>query len=442
MVHGVKVSRWSLSYFAVAVISLLLAEVLLAWGIADPLGALTGGWTLAAVHLTTLGWATWLMLGALQQFVPVLIQQELASQTAAGVTLVAGTLGLAILLAGFLSLPGGLGWPLTWALPWGGTLVVAAALLALANLGVTLARARPWTASVSFIATGLGFFCLTILLGLSFALALSSPAAAWAPVLEHGFSGHLWGGLVGWLTLTAMGVAYKLLAMFTLAPEERGLWPWVAYALSASGVMALWLAPWVGMPLVATGGWVAGTLGIATFLLDLRRLYAQRKRRSLELNARRAPIALVALGAALLSALALRLRLLSPALWPAVIFYWLYGWIGGLGLSQLYKIVPFLTWIERYGKQLGRTAVPRVQDLVRESRDEPAFWTYSAAAAIAGIALAADARTVFRLAAAGLFLATLDIARGLLRVRTAHRASQTPPPPAEPKTLPRRRTQP
>ncbi|MCL6562836.1 MAG: hypothetical protein K6U87_07490 [Firmicutes bacterium] len=440
--HGVKVSRWSLSYFAVAVVSLLLAELLLALGIADPLGALTGGWTLTAVHLTTLGWATWLMLGALQQFVPVLIQQELASQTAAGVTLAAGTLGLAALLAGFLSLPGGIGWPLTWALPWGGTLVVLAALVALINLGITLFRARPWTASMSFIATGLGFFLLTILLGLTFALALASPGEAWAPVLEHGLAGHLWGGLVGWLTLTAMGVAYKLLAMFTLAPEERGWWPWVAYTLTAAGVTALWLSPWLpGWPL-ALGGWVAGTLGIATFLVDLIRLYAQRKRRSLELNARMARFALAALGLAVLSAVALRLRLLPPTLWPAVIFYWLYGWIGGLGLSQLYKIVPFLTWIERYGKKLGRTAVPRVQDLVRESRDEPAFWAYAAAALAASLALAAQAGLAFRLAAALLFLATLDIARGLLRVRIPVRASKTPPPPAEPKTLPRRRTQP
>jgi hypothetical protein len=320
--------------------------------------------------------------------------------------------------------------------------VVVAALAALANLGVTLSRARPWTASVSFIATGLGFFLLTILLGLTFALALTGQAAAWTPVLEHGFSGHLWGGLVGWLTLTAMGVAYKLLAMFTLAPEERGGWPWVAYTLTAGGVAALWLSPWLPSPPLSAGGWVAGTLGIATFLLDLSRLYAQRKRRSLELNARMARLALVALGVALLSASALRAGLLPPALWPAVIFYWLYGWIGGLGLSQLYKIVPFLTWIERYGKKLGRTAVPRVQDLVRESRDAPAFWAYSLAALSASIALAVDSSIGFRLASAVLFLATLDIARGLLRVRRPAHASQTPSPTAEPNPVPRRRSQP
>lgn len=434
--HGVKVSRWSLGYFAVAVISLLLAELLFATGLADPVQTVSGGWTLTAVHLTTLGWASWLMLGALQQFVPVLIQQELASQSAAGFTLGLGTLGLAILLAGFLSLPGGEGWPLAWALPWGGTLVVTAALAALANLGITLSRARPWTASVTFIATGLGYLLLTIFLGLTFALALHRPTAAWASFLARGFAPHLWGGLVGWLTLTAMGVAYKLLAMFTLAPEERGMWPWVAYGLTAVGITTLWLAPWVSLPGLATSGWVAGALGLGAFLLDLKRLYARRKRRSLELNARMARVALVALAIALLSAVALRARLLAPSLWPAVIFYWLYGWIGGLGLSQLYKIVPFLTWIERYGRRLGRSAVPRVQDLVAESRDEPAFWAYSASALLAAVFLALHSSTGFRLASASGFLATLDIARGLLRVRLPLRASDAPP-----KSLPWRRTQ-
>ena len=419
--YGVKVSRWSVPYFITALGSLVLAELLWVTGISDPLAGLATGWVLVAVHLTTLGWMTTLMLGALQQFVPVLTTQELASQSMAGWTLALIVGGLVFLLVGFLSLPSGVLFGTLWTLPTGGTLIVLGVILALVNLGVTLGRAWPWAFHEWLIAGGLFFLFLTVSLGLTFAIGFQSPGAlgpvVGPAVFGQGLVAHVIGGIVGWLTLTALGVSYKLLAMFTLAPEHRGFWGWAVLGLTGFGVLLAWVAQWGPWPWLNQLGWTLGWLGLAMFLLDMVRLYRDRKRRQMELNARNARWALATLGIALILTGIVGISHQWHQWAAAMVVLWLYGWLGGLGLTQLYKILPFLTWIERYGKKMGRQRTPRVQDLVHESRDEPAFVVYFVAVVVAAAGLAIRREWLFQVGMLGALLATLDIARALWHVR-------------------------
>jgi hypothetical protein len=128
-----------------------------------------------------------------------------------------------------------------------------------------------------------------------------------------------------------------------------------------------------------------------------------------------AAVALAALG---VSALLGAAGLLRPSLVQAALYLFVYGWLGLLGLSQLYKIVPFLTWIERFGSRLGRARdLPRVQDLVDEPRDRPWFLLYAASAALGAIAVATGSEPLLRLAGAGGACAVLGVARALRHAR-------------------------
>jgi len=386
-----RLSRWTLLCFACALVNFLAAQGLIVAGVSWPAQAPAAPGTLIVVHLLAIGWLLLLMLGALFQFVPVMTSRPLMSQRASLLTLVAVEVGLVGMICGFLAVGGGaLG--RIHCLPAGGTLVLAGVLVAGWNLGVPLWRARPLSLPGRMVLAGLGFLLLTVTLGLCFALALAVPSLAppLAPLLG-GLADHALAGLGGWLTLTAMGVSYKLLPMFMLAPEERGLPGESVLLLGAGGFLLaigaglaqLWL-PDAALGIARRLGEGAVALAIGVYLWDVVRLYRTRRRRVLELHNRAAPAAFACL--ALATALALAgLAGGRPGDHAAVlVLLVMLGWLGGLGLTQLYKIVPFLTWLRRFGSGLGRGPVPRVPDLVNERRAAPCFLLY-----FAGVLLAA-----------------------------------------------------
>jgi hypothetical protein len=164
---------------------------------------------------------------------------------------------------------------------------------------------------------------------------------------------------------------------------------------------------------MADVGWAAILLGLALYLWDMRVLYRQRKRRQLELNARYGVIPLGFLGVLTLAAVVVRLGGMLSRLDIALTFLALYGWLGGLVLTQLYKIIPFLTWLNRFGNRMGKGRIPRVQDLVNESRDRYAYIVYFSAVTLATIFLYAGEFAEFRAVMWAAFVATLDIVRAL-----------------------------
>ena len=412
-----RLSRWTPAMFACALVNFGLALLLAVGGLAWPAAPATAPVSLAMVHLLTIGWLTLLMFGALFQFVPVITSRKLPSQTLPLLTLIGIECGMALMVGGFCAL--GRSARAGLLLPIGGGLVIVALLVGGATLLVPLAAKRPVPLSARFVLAGLGFLLLTVLLGLCFALALTVPAtgAALAPLLADGVTYHALAGLGGWFTLTAIGVSYELLPMFMLAPHERGalgtavLWAGVGGFLAAfaAGLAAtVWPAGW--MATLEQVGRLAIVLALGLYLADVVRLYRSRRRRQIELHNRAAIGAFVALGLAVLLAVGAVATDRLDALAPSLVLLVLLGWLSGLGLTQLYKVVAFLSWLFRYGGQLGRGPVPRVQDLVNEPRAVGFFVLYFASIVVAAGAAAFGLPDVIRAALAFCLLAVLLLA--------------------------------
>jgi TM2 domain-containing membrane protein YozV len=264
-----------------------------------------------------------------------------------------------------------------------------------------------------------------VALGTTFALSLgatiSNPLAL--KITAAALPLHVAAGIGGWLTFAAMGVSYRLLAMFMLAPELEGTRPhmvlWLgagALAVTILGGLGLLLANESVLPALLLGG-VLSLAALGLYGADILFLYRARKRRIIELNSEMTAYALASLAAAAVLALTFAgLHRFSGQI-GALIFLILFGWLTGLGLAKLYKIVAFLTWLECYGPVLGKTATPRVQDLVAEGRARKWFFLYYAATWAATAALLASSIFVFRLAAAAMLAATSAIIVQLVRTR-------------------------
>jgi len=421
---GVSLSRWTMSYFAVALAALVLGEALMLAGYGFPAAPVRAPQTLVLVHLIAIGWLSLLLCGALFQFVPVLVARNLHSDTLPLPALVLLVAGLGLLLCGFLQLAGTIA-PTPSLLPYAATALAAGFAIVLYNLGRTLWAARPLPLPARFVAVGLAGLAATVTLGaiFSFAFAALLPSEALAAIAASGLPLHIIAGLGGWLTFVAMGVGYRLLAMFMLAPELDGLRPrtalWLgagALAVAIVGGLALALLDISVFPALLASA-VLGTVSLALYGADIVYLYRARKRRIIELNSQMAALALLSLAtAAVLDAVLLALGLFFDQI-GTLVFLLAFGWLGGLGLAKLYKIVAFLTWLECYGPVLGKQPTPRVQDLVVEARARKWFLLYYAAVWSGSVALAIAQPLLFRLAAGAMLVATIAIAAQLVRTR-------------------------
>ncbi len=419
-------SRWTLPMLACALVNFLAAQGLMLGGASWPWQSVSADGTLAAVHLLVIGWLLMLMLAALFQFVPVITARALPSQRLALATFIALEAGLAGMVCGFFGL--GHSPALTLALPVGGSAVVLGVALALWNLSVPLLGTRGLTLPGRMLLSAECFLVLTLGLGLTFTLAFAVPSLtpSLAPLL-YAVGDHALAGLGGWFTLSAMGVSYKLLPMFMLAPEDRGLTGDVVHLLASLGFALLIGAglarTWTGshwLRILQSSGEVAVVIAIAIFLWDILRIYRARQRPLLEAHNRAAVGAFALLGLSAVGTIGLSAtgRLEQDA--PLLVYGAVFGWLGGLGLTQLYKIIPFLTWLSRYGQRLGREPVPRVQDLVCESRAYRWFALYFLGVLLTSVAVLRDETVGLRFALAWVALATLGLIREYWRAWRAH----------------------
>lgn len=413
-----------MSYFVAALVALIAGETLMVAGYGFPAATLSSPETLILVHVIAIGWMSLLLCGALFQFLPVLVAHPLYSNTLPLPALLFLLGGLALLLLGFLQLAGDIA-PSPSLLPFSGLLLGTGFMLVLWNLGRTLWAARPISLPAQFVTVGLTCLAVTVAFGVVFTIVFGGMTSYQPFQIIAGAARpiHAIAGIGGWLTFTAAGVSYRLLAMFMLAPELEGRRPHAVLYLGAASLALIILA---GLYVVLFGGplllllavcAVPGIAALAFYGADIFHLYRVRKRRNIELNSRMAAFALMSLAGSVVLTIGLIALGRFVDNIGAVVFLVAFGWLTGLSLAKLYKITAFMTWLECYGPVLGKTVTPRVQDLVIEARARKWFFLYFFAVWFAELALLAQQTTIFRIGAAMMLVATAGIVVQLARSR-------------------------
>jgi hypothetical protein len=338
-----------LRFFLTAPLFGIAAAALIAWGGGE---AIAGRWSpqvLAITHLLTLGFMAMVMIGALFQVCPVVLGVDLPwGRRVAGLVHGALTLGTALLAAGFL-LPA-----VTWVMAMALTLLSAALLLFLASAGVGLLRLRGRGGMRLAVGAALIGLLVTATLG---ALLGAGYGAGLEPVATSGLDRRwtdlhaLW-GLLGWVGLLVVAIAYEVVPMFQTTPPYP---PWMQRGLSLTLLVSLtlWSLAFVGGRLGDGGGWslllwAAGlVVGLAygVFAVITLRLQLQRKRPEPDLTllywrlGMLCLIAGIALGGGTLALDA------GPVWLMLATLLVLLGFAVSVINGMLYKILPFLVWL-------------------------------------------------------------------------------------------------
>lgn len=348
-----------LRFFLTAPLFLLAAAILIVWAPE----ALASRWTpqaLALTHALTLGFLAMVMLGALMQMLPVVAGSPLpTSRFVAGFSHVLLTLGTVALMTGFLAAePVAFGAAIVL-LGGGFTLFLVAA-------AISLTRA---VASVTVSSLRLALLCLgfTMLSGL--VLALLRADWGFPPPVVTTAAAHAAFGLLGWVLLLVIGVAYQVVPMFQITPPyPPRLSRWLTRSL-----FTLLLLHAIGPHLpqralqLVDAGLAGGILlfAVATLILQSRR---RRKLPDVTLDFWRLGMA---------SLIACVLVWLVAQFWPTLanshVYPLLLGvlFLGGFAVSvvngMLYKIVPFLAWFHLQAQlQAHAGSIPTMRDMIAE----------------------------------------------------------------------------
>lgn len=427
---GTTLSRWTMSYFGAALFFLLFAESLLSAGTWVPSSNVAEPYALIIVHSITLGWLALLMIGALLQFAPVLTGLSLPTSRLDMPSLAGLVAGIGLLLFGFRLIDAGSG-------AAGLTMIAASVTLAASILSIGLVlfsvlwRGRAIHAASPLVLIGIACLFITAAFGTLFAITISGLVEASSVVefVANAVPYHASFGLFGWMTFAAIGVSYKLLPMFLLSNDMNNSplirqTGWIGVSMLAVAAVCTTFEPTIGHTVLLLGA-LAFQFTVATYLVELSKTYRSRRRKGLELNTFGSLPAFAFLAVSVpMFAIALLVHAGTEVV-TAITYLFVFGWLTGLGLAQLLKIVPFLTWIEAFGPLLGRRPTPRLGDLIKGRR--AAVWLgafyFAVIAASAAIAFKSDfgfqvAAIVQTFATAALAV-ELVLARSLVNVEAA-----------------------
>jgi len=317
-------------------------------------GAFPDPGLIGVTHLFTLGWITTSIMGALYQFLPVALGEPIRSVRAAHLAFGLHVLGVPFFVYGVVASH-------HVAMLSGASTLGAGILVFVANVAVTLTRAARRDVTWWAVAGALLFLVITLVLGLTLAENL------WQGYLGAGrfmvLGVHLHIALGGWVLLTIVGVAQKLLPMFLLSHGVGDRLARAAVVLIATG--AAWLALLHHLLFSAAlwgGAAVLLGSGLACFLTQAALFYRHRHRPALDPGMRLAAAGLGLLALGLVLGWASVLLDVPQRIWTAYVMAVLLGMT--LFVAALYyKIVPFLVWYHRFGPLAGRQPLPKVGDL-------------------------------------------------------------------------------
>lgn len=181
-----------------------------------------------------------------------------------------------------------------------------------------------------------------------------------------------------------VGVSYKLLPMFSASLSDVDRRAHLTFLMLNGGLIVLlgsWFPGWV--PGIA-GGLAALAIALILYGRDVVHIVRRRLRKSFGLAIGQGALAVVYLEVAAVGALALLwassaggvARAVEQRLIIVLCLLFSVGWIGGMIVGMLSKIVPMLVWMERFAERAGSPGTPTIQDLFDERPALAGAWAY------------------------------------------------------------------
>lgn len=346
--------RLTAGHFATALLWLLIGAVglvMVSAELAD--GNFLAPRVLAVTHVLTLGVLTTTIYGALYQFFPGALGIAIRSVRVASWTWAAHTTGTLLLVTGF--------WTWRPALLGAGWILLFCGMFGSSwNLLPQRRRAPHGLVVGRYVAAG------HVALGTAMLVALAriGNSLGWWPIDRMAvIVSHFHLAAFGFVVFTAVGVGSWMLPMF-LQAARAPTWPlrWIG-PVGMAGLLFLTAGALGGWPLVARAG---GLLVLASALLYLAQLslyFGFAERRPIDPALAHVAVGVLHFAGAVLLGATILTGNGSARSWTAYGLLAVVGWLVLLVVGVLYKILPFLAWLNLFGPRAAQAGAPTQADL-------------------------------------------------------------------------------
>jgi len=352
---------------------------------------------LAITHTAVLGWLMMLIFGSLYQLIPVILDTSLYSEKLAKFTfwLTAGSIV-------FLVYTFWIG-DYTVYLPYAATLMYISLFFFVFNIMMSYKNARIKNIKSAFILSAVFWLLMTETEGLLTALNFKYNFYQ-APHVAH-LHTHAIMGLVGFFVMMIFGVGTTLIPMFLISHQlDEKLLKKSFYLLNA-GIAGLVLSKYLyPQKFLLLFFWLVLIAGVVYYMRYIYDSYKKRMKKTLDVGMRYTMLSLVFLGLPVVLSLILILYPQAGGQRYAEIIILLYGlsmifgFFTTIALGQTYKTLPFIIWLEKYQKLVGKYHTPLPRELYSEKIAGIQFYLYMGFLLFAFIALLLQNQSLMRVA--------------------------------------------
>ena len=375
-------------YFAAAAVFHLLGWIALVAG-AEAAPRFRGGlgWTIAALHLITLGVLAMTAIGASLQLLPVATRQSVQSRRLPALIWWLYTPGVAAVAAG-------MGWPSVPLLAAGAALVAVAFALYASVLARNLFGARGMPAVVAHVWVAWASLAVVLVAALSLAAAYAGAPALPRDVaiaLHVPFAGY------GFMGLLALGLSYIAVPMFALSQNPGERQALASCALAVAGLLAAAVAAFgVAVVPLRIAAVCAGAAAAALHLRLMTIALRTGMRRDLGRSFTLVRIGWAMLVASLAAALGVALDVPFDGMATLFGFTLIVGWLLTFLLGIMQRIVPFLASMHA---ARGKHRPPTPSSLSGGSTLRIHYAGHLAALAFVALGIVADSAWLVRIGA-------------------------------------------
>lgn len=323
------------------------------------------------LHLYLLGYVMMIIVGALAQLLPVVLEKGHCCVGFYPIIFSLVTAGTVIMVAGFWFFPS--------LVSYGGMLVVSAFTIFSVELFLTAKKEIFRSMSTKTM----GFASLFLVLGTSIGWVMS---ASWNGVFmidaKTFLIPHIISVVGGGIILIIFGIAQILLPMFGLSHGFDQRFASYAYKIALFGIVITIIGLLYTDKLTIFGVGLV-VISIAFHLIQIILILKKRARLELDIWFR----SVVSAYLFLILSLVILIVGLSQEKVDWKLFQWFFG-VGFLSFlinAHLYKIIPFLVWFERFSPLVGKQKIPMLHQMLPK-RAADMQWIYSLSGILMGAA--------------------------------------------------------